>query len=458
MVERLSNAFALLGGFAFVGVAALATTLPPARDTTVTTDAAGLVTVVDEGSPAWSSGIRPGWKIVAITAAETMYSDGTNVSFVVDDPLGEQPLARLFPSVGALVLAGLALVLSLRRVTLALVIVAAGFATPVYLARLSGLGLVMATLPAIAASWLTLGVIDEVWPPQNSRMRALLLVLLGPAAFIAVWLWTRDQGAAALVPLAYLTCAWLLFAVSCVREVVSSHPEETSKLTLVRSVVMELSPFAGRLRVVAAQTERDRLAGELHAEVLPAITSTVATLEQDGETAAASRLRDLEEEIRDLVSARRLPLLEDEGLVAAAEWIAESTEEHTSLRVEIDLTHDSGARPPLPVERAAYRVLQLAVDNAIRHSGASTIRIAIASSRQVLSLAVADDGAGMPLDAASAALSHGHLGFVDMRAQADSVGASLQIMPGTGAGAPLTGHPPEHEAMVGVHVRFRWVA
>jgi signal transduction histidine kinase len=113
--------------------------------------------------------------------------------------------------------------------------------------------------------------------------------------------------------------------------------------------------------------------------------------------------------------------------VAAAEWLAESLQDRTTITIEIDLAGSDGMRQPGAVERAAYRVLQLALDNVIRHSGAATAFVHIQSRAHSLTLSVADEGEGVAHDSLVRAASAGHLGIADMRAEADSVGASLTI-------------------------------
>jgi signal transduction histidine kinase len=188
-------------------------------------------------------------------------------------------------------------------------------------------------------------------------------------------------------------------------------------------------PFSDRVRRRGAQAERDRLASDLHAEVLPAIASTVAALEQRGATEEAERLRRLAGSVRDLVSDRRLPLLEDGGLVAAAEWLAESIQERAPLTIDIDLRGDTGTRQPSVVERAVYRVLQLALDNVIRHAEADNAFVSIAGDARSLELVVADDGRGIGAETVARAMSAGRLGLADMRAEAESVGATLEVGP-----------------------------
>ena len=65
----------------------------------------------------------------------------------------------------------------------------------------------------------------------------------------------------------------------------------------------------------------------------------------------------------------------------------------------------------------------------IRHAEAGNAFVAIAGGTRSLVLTVADDGRGMEEGTAARAMSAGRLGLADMRAEAESVGATLEIAP-----------------------------
>jgi signal transduction histidine kinase len=83
------------------------------------------------------------------------------------------------------------------------------------------------------------------------------------------------------------------------------------------------------------------------------------------------------------------------------------------------------------VERAAFRVAQLALDNVIRHAPGSTVLVGVTASAGAVRLRIADDGDGPPVDEA-AAMRTGRRGIADMRAEARACAASLEL--GRGAG------------------------
>ena len=81
------------------------------------------------------------------------------------------------------------------------------------------------------------------------------------------------------------------------------------------------------------------------------------------------------------------------------------------------------------VERAAFRIAQLALENVIRHAPGSIARIRVEAAPRAVRLRIEDDGDGPPIDEAAATRA-GRRGIADMRAEARSCGARLDIGPG----------------------------
>jgi len=168
----------------------------------------------------------------------------------------------------------------------------------------------------------------------------------------------------------------------------------------------------------------------------------------------AADLRSAVDEVESLLAARRSIVLEEMGLVAGLEWLAERVEDRSTVRVEIEVggsdgegAADSGndgvaRRLPRDVERAAFRVAQLALDNVVRHAPGSMARIAVEVQPASVELLIEDDGHGPPANEDAAARS-GRRGIADMRAEARACGGVLRISP-----------RPTH----GTAVVFRWPA
>jgi signal transduction histidine kinase len=169
--------------------------------------------------------------------------------------------------------------------------------------------------------------------------------------------------------------------------------------------------------------------------------------DQAGDPVAAE-LRQALAGLEQVMHERQSVVLEEFGLVAALEWLAERTQDHSNIGVDVELEGDLVDDPaalPREVERVAFRVAMLAMDNVVRHAAASRVVVRLFVDGSVASLRVTDDGRG-PDQAPSA---RGGRGLVDMRAAAAEIGATLRVdQPGQGTRvelawsrrAPVGGH------------------
>ena len=91
----------------------------------------------------------------------------------------------------------------------------------------------------------------------------------------------------------------------------------------------------------------------------------------------------------------------------------------------VDLAHTGQAWPlPPAMDLTAYRILQEALTNVLRHSGAATARVEIGYRPEWLRLTVRDDGTGAAADRSGG--GHGQLG---MRERVAGWGGQLQVGP-----------------------------
>ena len=160
----------------------------------------------------------------------------------------------------------------------------------------------------------------------------------------------------------------------------------------------------------------------------------------------AASLRALLAEIDDLVDERHSVVLEELGLVAAIERLAERVEDRSEVRVTIDVDGASAGlgsgRPPRDVERAAFRVTGLALENVVRHAPNAAAHMTVVATPRDIELAIADDGPGLSPSFTDTAASSGRRGLIDMRTAAEAVGATLTVGPASELGGTL--------------VRFAW--
>ncbi|OPG12916.1 sensor histidine kinase [Microbispora sp. GKU 823] len=95
-------------------------------------------------------------------------------------------------------------------------------------------------------------------------------------------------------------------------------------------------------------------------------------------------------------------------------------------RAGLDVSADVRGEPrrlPSDVDIAAYRIIQEALTNTIRHAGASTVRVGLHWSGDTLDVEVADDGRG------GRELREGH-GMIGMRERVTACGGRLAVRPG----------------------------
>jgi PAS domain S-box-containing protein len=209
-----------------------------------------------------------------------------------------------------------------------------------------------------------------------------------------------------------------------------------------RKQAEELKQSDGRQRLLlervlsAQEEERRRIARELHDEAGQLLTSLLVglrTLEHSGTIAGAKaegqRLRKITaqaiDEIGRLARGLHPTVLDDHGLgVALSRYVAEYTKTY-SIDVSLTLSGlNSGSLPPA-IQIGLYRILQEALTNVARHSGAKLVSIRFARSASVLAVTVTDDGRGF--DTRAVAVSSKRLGIQGMRERAAMLGGTIRL-------------------------------
>ena len=181
----------------------------------------------------------------------------------------------------------------------------------------------------------------------------------------------------------------------------------------------------------AQETERGHLSRELHdqtGQALTAILLGLAALQKDSDNDTATRVesvkglvKDALEQVRRIAVELRPAALDDFGLVAALDRLAETTTTE-DLRVEIVAVFTEQTRLPKDVETATYRIVQEAVTNAVQHANAHTISITLTHHNDHLVVLVEDDGAGFDPDQPS-----NRLGLKGMHERATLQNGTLSV-------------------------------
>ena len=202
-------------------------------------------------------------------------------------------------------------------------------------------------------------------------------------------------------------------------------PENLRALAV--ATLRELVPGQSAADAASLAAERTRLAGDLHAVVLPGLRQAIAEAESGGDPdALARRLRSIDLELERLMADRWPVVLDAFGLVPALEDLAERIEADGRQFVTLEIGAVAEQRPPPAVERTAWRVAQIALDNAVRHGGGTAISVVIATGPRRVRLVVSDDGQGFEA-APGGPVRKGGRGLADATRRAAEIGALLRI-------------------------------
>jgi two-component system sensor histidine kinase UhpB len=198
---------------------------------------------------------------------------------------------------------------------------------------------------------------------------------------------------------------------------------------------------SARRALAAQEAERLRVARELHDEVGQTLTAVALQVERvagDFPSQAASlgeivaTVHHSLDDVRRIVRELRPEALDDLGLTDALISLCLRMEQQGAMIVLREL---GGNLPPLSseVELVIYRVAQEALTNALRHSKATEVRVALGrGTENTVVLRVTDDGNGL-LPATAGATG----GLAGMRERAILIEADLEVGAAPGGGVEV---------------------
>ncbi len=199
----------------------------------------------------------------------------------------------------------------------------------------------------------------------------------------------------------------------------------------------ELSRVSFRMLETQESVAR-RFSHELHDELggaLTAIKTNLAALAASG--ADRQRVEDslkLVEgaisNVRELSQLLRPTILDDFGLDAGIRWLADRFRERTGI--ETDYRSEFTGRLADETETHLFRIVQEALTNIARHSGATQATIHLRAGPDTVHLTIHDNGRGL-----QPSRNGGGMGLIGMRARARSAGGELTIKSHPGAGVTI---------------------
>lgn len=284
----------------------------------------------------------------------------------------------------------------------------------------------------------------------QARVAAVVAVVAITVSFAVDW-GDWDLEDLAVITLVFAT-AWLLGDGARTRRERASELEE-------RAAALERSRAAEA--EAAATAERNRIARDMHDVVAHHVSTMVVQAEAGpvvvgrdpaAATAAFDQIsaagKQALAEMRRLLGVLRehadgaAPLAPQPGVAAVADLV----EGVRAAGLDVELTvHGEPYDPPVAVDTSAYRVVQEALTNALRHAGPARVRVEVRYEPDDLVVSVVDDGlGGGPLTGHGA----GH-GLAAMAERVAYVGGDLAVGPRPEGGWALRARLP----LAGVEAR-----
>jgi len=201
----------------------------------------------------------------------------------------------------------------------------------------------------------------------------------------------------------------------------------------------------------AQEDERKRIARDLHDDVSPYLLILIQKLDNlaSGQRIKMADLKEYIQNLRDqavqsLEATRRCAqglrprIIDDLGLVAALEWIAEDLEKYQDIEVVVEAGDLDRALSP-ETQIVLFRIAQEALNNIRKHAQATRVKIKVTGGDDHIVMTVSDDGRGFKVpERAEDMVSGGKLGLMGMYERARLLSGSLKIKSKPGQGTELT--------------------
>jgi PAS domain S-box-containing protein len=236
--------------------------------------------------------------------------------------------------------------------------------------------------------------------------------------------------------------------VAVVQGLITDTTDRTRAVEALRASEAERRDAVASL-LRAAETERARVAAELHDDTVQTLTGAVLTadrlrrdiaeLAMPAVLAQADRLRDLLgnaiERTRRLMFELSPQLLQAGGIAAAVRELAESNGAEAGFAVRL---HGDMPRYPPEIEALVYRTLREAILNARKHARCTELGITLAGTSHELRCEVTDNGVGfVPAETATRWDAHLHLGLRSAMERITLAGGTLTVDSAPGLGTTI---------------------
>jgi len=207
----------------------------------------------------------------------------------------------------------------------------------------------------------------------------------------------------------------------------------------LQSQARDLSRLQYQFLETQEETAR-RFSHELHDELGQVLTAVKANLSALRDCSDKARVDDCLvlvdraiKDVREMSQLLRPTILDDFGLDPALKTLTESFSQRTGIKVDYN-SNVEGCRFRDIVETNLYRIVQEALTNIARHSGANAVFITLLSRKEQLQLTVHDNGQGVTLGKKREGSG---LGLAGMETRARGLGGKLKVESAEGKGLTI---------------------
>jgi two-component system, NarL family, sensor kinase len=140
------------------------------------------------------------------------------------------------------------------------------------------------------------------------------------------------------------------------------------------------------------------------------------------------------QQVRTISHLLHPPLLDEVGLVSALRWFLEGLSDRSGIKVTLEIEPPDLPRMRSELETAIFRIVQEALTNMFRHSGARNGIVRMAEREGTIYVTVRDDGKGIEEQVVQLRPESVGVGIGGMRQRVTELGGSLRLAnanPGT---------------------------
>lgn len=205
--------------------------------------------------------------------------------------------------------------------------------------------------------------------------------------------------------------------------------------------------FSRRL-IDANETERRRIAGELHDSIGQSLAMIKSRAVLSAESATDEKMRQQLEmitaqttqtigEVREISFALRPYLIDNLGLTKAIRSLLNKISETSGLTIQAELD-DVDKIFESDAEMSIYRIVQESLNNVMKHASASTVEVFLKTSKRNLTILVSDDGTGFdPKKTMIRTTDKGGFGLLGISERVKMLGGTEEIESSPGAGTTI---------------------